>query len=354
MSVVTISRGTMSGGRALAECLAERLGASCLGREILIDAAARMGVSHDLLRAKMEKSPGLLEIFSSERRTYLLAVKAALADRVLAGNLVYHGQAGHLLLRGLPGVLRIRLIAAMPSRIHAIMERDAVSREEAESRIRRLDLERARWTHFMYGVEIGDPGLYDLVVNLEVLTIASACEVVLHALTRPEFSITDGVLARLRNFAAGCRTELEAHQVGKPAAAAQARARVLVVDDEIELATRLAERLGQRGYDATAVFSGKEALMSLDESWYDVVLLDLQLPGMDGIATLRRIRGLHRETQVVVLSGHSTVAQGIEGMQLGAADFLQKPVDIDVLCASVDTAAAKTRENRSHGGQVWR
>jgi CheY-like chemotaxis protein len=242
----------------------------------------------------------------------------------------------------------------MPARIHAIMEREGASREEAESRIRRLDHERARWTHFMYGVELGDAGLYDLVVNLEVATIESACEVVLQALRRPEFQIGPAVQARLRIFAEQCRLELEAHHGGKPAAAPATRARVLLVDDEIELATTLAERLRERGYDATAVFSGQEALMSLDESWYDVVLLDLQLAGMDGMTTLRRMRGLHPETQVVMLTGHGTVAQGIEGMQLGVADFLHKPVDIEVLCASVDTAAAKTRENRSQGGQVWR
>jgi hypothetical protein len=113
----------MSGGRELAECIATALGSQCIGREILMDAAAKLGVPEHVLAKKMEKGPGLWDRLTLERRVYVVAVQAALAEYVASGNLVYHGLAGHMLLRGLPAVLRLRLIAPLEVRIRTLMER---------------------------------------------------------------------------------------------------------------------------------------------------------------------------------------------------------------------------------------
>jgi DNA-binding NtrC family response regulator len=123
--------------------------------------------------------------------------------------------------------------------------------------------------------------------------------------------------------------------------------RVLVVDDEKDFATAIMERLKRRGLNATAAFGGQEALKSVSENVFDAVVLDLKMPGMDGLETLRAIRHMDPDVQVVVLTGHGTVSSGIEGMQLGAADFLQKPVTIETLCASLEAAADRTRAARA-------
>lgn len=117
--------------------------------------------------------------------------------------------------------------------------------------------------------------------------------------------------------------------------------RVLVVDDEPDFATALTARLQRRGFLADAVFSGPEALERLDRSTHDVVILDLKMPGMDGLAVLREVRRRDEAVRVVVLTGHGTVSSGIEGMQVGAADFLQKPVDFEVLCTAVEALATE-------------
>lgn len=124
------------------------------------------------------------------------------------------------------------------------------------------------------------------------------------------------------------------------------RIRVLVVDDEEDFASAIAERLTRRGFDTTAAFSGRAALALLEESPSDVVVLDLKMPEMDGLTVLGRIRKLHPGIQVIVLTGHGTVASGIEGMQGGAADFLQKPVTIEVLCTAIAAAAERSRASR--------
>jgi DNA-binding NtrC family response regulator len=126
------------------------------------------------------------------------------------------------------------------------------------------------------------------------------------------------------------------------------RFRVLVVDDEEDFATAVVERLTRRGFEAAAAFSGAQALERLGESSFDVVTLDLKMPGMDGLSALREVRKLDPHVQVVVLTGHGTVSSGIDGMLGGAADFLQKPASIDRLCTTLTAAAERTRKSRAN------
>jgi cytidylate kinase len=208
MAIITVSRGTMSGGQALAECVASALGVPCVGRELVVEAAAALGVSGDVLREKMEKSPSLWARMTRQRTTYVAAVRAALAEHATTGNLVYHGFAGQLLLRGLPGVVRVRVIAPMEQRLRTVMDRQQMTRQAAERYVEAVDADRERWVRLVYGEDIRDPGLYDVVLNLDVISLEGACACVVGLAQRPEFGITPAVLARLDDFAVGCRVEV--------------------------------------------------------------------------------------------------------------------------------------------------
>jgi len=208
MPIITVSRGSMSGGRELAECLASTLGIPCLGREILVDAAAKLGVPEQVLSKKMERGPGLLDRLTLERRIYVVAVQAALAEKIESGNLVYHGLAGQLLLRELPAVLRLRLISPMEIRIQTVIDRQGLSRQGAEQYIKDVDENRIRWTRFMYDVDLRDPQLYDVIINLEKMSISSACNVVAQAAKEPEFEITETVRRKIADFALMCRVKV--------------------------------------------------------------------------------------------------------------------------------------------------
>ena len=122
--------------------------------------------------------------------------------------------------------------------------------------------------------------------------------------------------------------------------------RVLVVDDDEEFAATTAKKLAGRGFDAHAAFSGAEALAMLWRGAYDVAVVDLNMPGMDGIAVLRRTRDLASGLAVIVVTGFASVSAGIEGMQIGAADYLLKPVDIDRLSMSIEAAVEQDRTTR--------
>jgi DNA-binding response OmpR family regulator len=118
-------------------------------------------------------------------------------------------------------------------------------------------------------------------------------------------------------------------------------ARVLIVDDEREFATILAERLRLRGYDAHAAFSAEEALAAAAASSPDVVLLDLTLPGVRGVELLINLRQQLPHAEIILLSGHLDLAEKIEGVRIDAFGLLLKPVEMTELVAKIDAAQAR-------------
>lgn len=117
---------------------------------------------------------------------------------------------------------------------------------------------------------------------------------------------------------------------------------VLLVDDEVPFVETMTKRLVKRDLTVVSAHSGPEALTTLGkEDHVDVVILDVKMPGMDGIETLKEIKKAYPLIEVIMLTGHATIETGIEGMKLGAFDYLMKPCDIDMLLQKVQEAKAK-------------
>lgn len=121
--------------------------------------------------------------------------------------------------------------------------------------------------------------------------------------------------------------------------------RVLIVDDEGELVSALSQRLALRGFDAEGVTTAVEALERLDAEPWDVVLVDVKMPGMGGLELLRQIKDRHPEVQVVLITGHSSVREAEEGSALGGYEYLIKPVPIDELARVLRAAAAREEQS---------
>ncbi|UCH22232.1 MAG: response regulator [Deltaproteobacteria bacterium] len=123
-------------------------------------------------------------------------------------------------------------------------------------------------------------------------------------------------------------------------------ANVLLVDDEVSFVESMAERLTIRNLETVSALNGEEALAQLEiKPDIEVVLLDVKMPGMDGIEVLRQIKKKHPLVEVIMLSGQATVESAIEGMKLGAFDYLLKPCEMDQLISKVKEAAAKKRKH---------
>lgn len=116
---------------------------------------------------------------------------------------------------------------------------------------------------------------------------------------------------------------------------------VLVVDDEQDFTDTLVKRLGMRQLQVHGVYSGPDALKFVDRTPVDVVVIDVRMPGMDGLQTLRELKVRHPLVEVIMLTGHANVEVAIEGMKLGAFDYLMKPIEIDQLLYKLQDAHQK-------------
>ncbi len=117
--------------------------------------------------------------------------------------------------------------------------------------------------------------------------------------------------------------------------------KVLLIDDEEEFLATLSERMEIRGMDVSTAATAQNAVAALDNNEYDAIVLDLQMPDMNGIEMLKIIKKTHPDMQVILLTGQATLEAGIEAMKLGAMDFMEKPADINSLTEKIKKAQAK-------------
>ncbi len=117
--------------------------------------------------------------------------------------------------------------------------------------------------------------------------------------------------------------------------------KILIVDDEEELVDALTERLNLRGFETTGVTTGANALELIHAESFDVLLVDVKMPGMGGMEVIREVKSFRPDLQIVLLTGHGAVETAEEGMRLGASEFLLKPVNINELIATLTRAVTK-------------
>ena len=119
------------------------------------------------------------------------------------------------------------------------------------------------------------------------------------------------------------------------------KAKVLLVDDEADFLNTLAERLEARGLKVNTATSGEDAVTKVDSQSFDLIVLDLAMPGIDGLETLKRIKAKQPEAEIIMLSGQGSIKTSIEAMKLGAEDFIEKPVNISELMDRISEAKDK-------------
>jgi two-component system, OmpR family, response regulator len=129
------------------------------------------------------------------------------------------------------------------------------------------------------------------------------------------------------------------------------KSRVLIIDDEPDFLETIVKRLKKRNLDATGVGSGEDALRAIENESFDVAILDMRMPGMDGIETLKEIKRKSPLTEVIMLTGHASVESGMQGMQLGAFDYMIKPADFEELTEKVTQAWERKRLHEERIGK---
>lgn len=209
MQIICISRGTFSGGKQLAERLAEKMGYRCLSREEIIEAATNEGIQVGKLEMAIVKSGIFSERLALERDHYLAFSTEYLCQKVSEGGLVYHGRTGHLLLPGVGHVLRVRAVADEEYRIKAVVQNLGLDREKARRYIEGVDEDRNRWIHSMYGISWEDASNYDIVLNLSQMGVDNAASALVNFAQLPDFRMTPASRKALEDLCLGATVRKE-------------------------------------------------------------------------------------------------------------------------------------------------
>ncbi len=235
MAIVTISRGSYSKGKEVAEKLAARLGYSCISRDLLVETSEHFNIPEIKLVRALHDSPSILERFIYGKERYLAYINATLLHHAQQDNMVYHGLAGHFILRGIRHMLAVRILANIEDRVRLEMERENLSYDEALRIIRKDDDERRQWSLKIFGVDTWDPSLYDLIIHISKINVDEAVEIIFRTLQSEHFKTTLESQKQVDDMA------LAAHVKAKlvnfiPSATVSAREGTIYVDAKIPLA----------------------------------------------------------------------------------------------------------------------
>lgn len=171
MAIITISRGSYSRGKEVAEALADRLGYECVSRDILLETCEEFAIPEIRLIKALHDAPSVLDRFSHGRERYISYFRAAFLNHMVKDNIVYHGLSGHFFLQGIAHAAKVRIIGKMEDRIKEEMKRENSSAEEARYLLKKDDDERRKWAMSLYGMDTSNSNLYDLVLRIDIMTI---------------------------------------------------------------------------------------------------------------------------------------------------------------------------------------
>jgi len=384
------------GADLTARWLAENGGRSVDSETVVRIASGLGGVPPSRLARTLAGSVSVFNSFTHERERAVAALRVAVSGLLDDDGLVLAGPAGLLVPRSVGFALRVCLVAPRSYRASRAAEETGRSRRDAERLVLRLDRQQLAWARTVADRGPWDAELHDLVLPMHATSPEAALQAVREAATRPALVRDAHAEAALADFQLAARINRRLAEAGHDVDVAcengyativlnrsalrlerleeelkrlatslpgvrdaitrvgprfrqgrfdleldaAAPAKVLLVDDEREYVQTLSERLRSRSIAAAVATSGEEALAMIEDDEPQVVVLDLQMPGIDGIEVLRRLRRGHPDTQVIILTGHGSDHEEAVAAELGAFAYLRKPVDISVLSRTMKAAYA--------------
>ncbi len=397
MSSVAIFPSVFSSAGDLAKDLSQSLGLKIYDdSQLLADTAEKAGVSVTKLARALYGKTSVFNQFTLEREKALSELKIVLAEKIGdQQNYLFYGLMTVLISNQVSHVLRVVIVDSKQGRIDRGVAR-GLSVQDAKKTVKAEDVKAFGLTDFLFKKEAYDSSLYDLVLPVEgksqeelvdtlsqyfrttsvlvtsrsqqaavdMLTVAKVEREMCEAGHRVSVSARDDELhievqKSVFNFD---KLSLELEGVAKKVGGVgrvvvekgyeynqsiyrkqefDLPSKVLFVDDEKDFVQTVSERLISRDVGTYGVFDGEQALNVIQEDRPDVMVLDLKMPGLYGVEVLRRAKELDPEVEVIILTGHGSNQDMIDCMKLGAFAYLNKPVDIEELSATIKAAHKK-------------
>ncbi|MFH2123368.1 MAG: response regulator [Pseudomonadota bacterium] len=367
-------------------------------QDVIMKAAAQQGMDAQKLERALTGKKSVFNDFTLEQERCISVLKATVANIIKENDRnLFVGLVTHLIPSEVTHVVKVLLFDSKANRTENAVA-SGLSKADAQKEIKKSDVAAFGLTDFLFRKEAWDAGLYDLVIPVATTTPHEAVQLILTCRQKETVKKTESSLQAVNDMALIARVELallaKGHNVevyaqngnviltinksvllfeklagellsivkmvegvkgvevikGKDFKTSIYRrqnfelpSKVLLVDDEKELAQTISERLINRDVGTYAVHDGQQALnlITSDDSRPDVMVLDLRMPGMDGIEVLRRTKEAKSNTEIIILTGHGTEKDREICMELGAFAYLQKPVDIEELSATIYEAHKK-------------
>jgi two-component system, OmpR family, response regulator CpxR len=406
MAIVSLFSASHCHGPEVAQAVREKLGYGLLSTEQLLAATSeRFSVSEDKLNRAMHGPVSVFNRLTHEKEHNLAFLRAALAELVQQDNLVYHGFAGHLLPKYLPNVLRVCLVARTDYRASQAVLVEGIEAAAAEKMILKDDEERKAWTLHLFGLSPWAKGLYDILLPMDSTSVDEAAAIVCENARKPPVETTPAAQAAMGNFLLASQVQValaqNGHDIDLDVSAEDGlititinryvlrlenlknelrevalkvpgtremqtklgphfhppnrfeemvedhKPKYLLVDDEKEFVLTLSERLETRNLGSAIAYDGEEALSIVETDAPDVMVLDLKMPGIDGMEVLRRVKHESPGTEVIILTGHGSEQEERQAAELGAFAYLEKPVNIDVLTETMKKAYSRAKSGEA-------
>jgi len=405
MSVIAVFNGIFCKEDSVIREVLNRVGYELVAdKDLVAEASELSGMAQSKIERVFSGKTSVFNKFTHEQERSVASLRLALAERLTGDNLLITGFVGQLIPKEVSHVLHVCLVADMKSRISLAAEKGGISEKEAAKLIHKQDEECTVWINTLFQkMDPWDPSLYDMVIPMHNKTAQEAAALIEDNINKDVLKPTKASRKAVEDFLLAAQVEVtlakEGHNVNVSAKdgsvtltinkqvlmlhrleeelgsiahkvdgvrSVETRvgkdfyqtdiyrkydfempSKVLLVDDEREFVETLSERLIMRRMGSAVAYDGESALDLINEDEPEVMILDLKMPGIDGIEVLRRVKGTRPEIEVIILTGHGSEADRDVCMKLGAFAYLNKPVDIDILSDTLRRANEKIKQKKA-------
>ncbi|WDP88866.1 MAG: response regulator [Desulfobacter sp.] len=401
MAIMTFFSGSFCGKTDIINAVMQHSNYRLISdKELAVEAGRLSGMPGEKVAKVFSGRPSIFNRFTHEHERSIAYLRLAVAQAVLEDNCIVDGFSGMLIPPSVTHVLKNCIIADKKYRIEQAVSRHSLSEKQADSQLRKDDEAACLWCDTLFKIQDPwSPSLYDIIIPTDKMDVEQASTLILGnlktevlqptnvshraaedfilaaqvgvALSREghvvDVNVRDGLVTltintnvlllgrledELKHIAGAVDgvTSVET-RIGKGFYQAdiyrkfdfQVPSKVLLVDDEREFVQSLSERLQMRDMGAAVAYDGESALTLVEEEEPEVMILDLKMPGIDGIEVLKKVKATRPEIEVVILTGHGSDEDRELCMKLGAFAYLQKPVDIEELSRILTSANEKIR-----------
>jgi two-component system, OmpR family, response regulator CpxR len=401
MPVITMFRGAFCEGDSVIQSVLKDTGYKLVLDQDIVSEASRVSSLGDTkISRAFSARTSVFNKFTHEKERSIAHLRLALAELLSRDDLLIDGFVSHLIPREVGHALRVCLIADTKFRVAHAVKEQGLSEKDAVKVIRKQDDDRVAWVSALFQKNNPwDPSLYDIVIPMNKKTVQEAAGLIVQNTASDAVKMTEVSRQAVQDFLLAAKVEVvlagEGHHVtvsskrglvslvinkhvlmlGRLEEELKAIAgrvegvhsvetrvgsgfyqadvyrkfdfelpsKVLLVDDEREFVQTLSERLLMREMGSVVAYDGESALSMVNEDEPEVMILDLKMPGIDGIEVLRRVKETRPEIEVIILTGHGSEADRETCMKLGAFAYLQKPADIEVLSDTLKRANEKVQ-----------